>query len=262
MAESEYLNRYGPIGLVTGASSGIGLAFAKELAKRGFDLVLTARRVERMQELAAKLADEHGTRCRIIGADLSDSGAPAKILAETSGENVGIVISNAGFNMKGAHDSKRPSHIAKLLTVNCHAPLILANGFIPRLKARAGGGIVFNASFEGFIGNPYSAAYAASKALMVSFGEGLWAELLGTGIDVLTLCPGATESEATLRDARTSSTKLQPAQEVAQRTLDAIADGPIFLPSEDLQKQLAHLLGQPRRESLSKMARQMKAIFS
>jgi short-subunit dehydrogenase len=266
MTAEEYRNRYGPTALVTGASSGIGLAFAEELAERGFDLVLTARRVERMEALAARLAEAHGTHCRIVGADLSDPAAPARLLAATEGVDIGLVVSNAGFNMKGAHDRKKPSHIAKLLTVNCHAPLLLANGFIPRLKARGaagrGAGIIFNASFEGFIGNPYSAAYAASKALVVSLGEGLWAELLGTGVDVLTLCPGATESEATLRDGYTSTLKLQPAREVAQRTLDAIAEGPTFLPSAELREQLATILNRPRREALTEMAANMRTFFA
>jgi short-subunit dehydrogenase len=262
MTNEQFREKYGPVALVTGASSGIGWAFAEELAERGLDLVLTARRVDRMETLAAHLARAHGTTCRIVGADLSHYDAPASLLAATQDFDIGLLVSNAGFNMKGSHDSKRPSHIAKLLTVNCHAPLLLANGFIPRLKARGHGGILLNASFEGFMGNPYSAAYAASKALVVSLGEGLWAELLGSGIDVLTLCPGATESEATLRDSHTSSLKLQPAREVAQRALDALPSGPTFLPSEELRNQLAEMMAQPRREALAAMARNMKGIFA
>jgi uncharacterized protein len=246
---------------VTGASSGIGWAFAEELAERGFDLVLTARRVDRLEALAAKLADAYGNRCQIVVADLSDPAAPGQLLAATEGVDVGLVVSNAGFNMKGPHDAKKPSHIAKMLTVNCHAPLLLANGFIPRLKARGKGGMIFNASFEGFIGNPYSAGYSASKALVVSLGEALWGELLGTGVDVLTLCPGATESEATRRDPPPGMA-LQPARDVVQRTLDAIADGPTFLPSKKLRIELAALQARPRRELLAETARTMKANFT
>src|ERR1700747_2038 len=98
MTANEYRNRYGPIALVTGASSGIGWAFAEELAERGFDLVLTARRVERMGALAAKLAEAHGTRCHVVGADLSDPAAPGQLLTATEGIDIGLVVSNAGFN--------------------------------------------------------------------------------------------------------------------------------------------------------------------
>jgi len=258
MTPDDFLRRFGPVALVTGSSSGIGWAFAEELAERGFDLVLSARRVERLEQLAAKLAKAHGTKCQIVPADLSDPAAPAAIVAATEGVDIGLLVSNAGFNIKGAFETKEPSAMTKMLTVNCHAPMHLAHGFIPRLKARGHGGIIFTGSVEGFIGCPYSTAYSASKALVKALGEGLWGELNPEGIDVLTLCPGATESEATANMDPAWLPNLQPARDVARLALDNIAEGPSYVPSDHYRAQFDQLTSLPRREVLAGMAETLK----
>ncbi len=258
MKPEEFRETYGPIALVTGASSGIGLAFAEELAARGFDLVLAARRTDRLEALAQRLLSSCGVKTRVIGADLSDPDAPARLLEETEGSDIGLVVSNAGFNIKGAFESKDASAMARMLTVNCHAPMQLAHGFIPRLKARGRGGLLFTASVEGLIGCPYSTAYSASKALVVSLGEGLWGELQGTGVDVLTLCPGATESEATAN--MPSAANLQAAAEVARLTLDNLREGPTFVPHQHYRDMFEGLRTMPRREALTRMAQSMKDL--
>ncbi len=261
MTGQDFIDRYGSVALVTGASSGIGWAFAEELAARGFNLAVAARRTERLDELAEKLAAAYGTKTTVIAADLSDPAAPAALLDATAELDIGLLVSNAGFNLKGRFEDKDPAAMAKMLTVNCHAPMQLAHGVIPRLKARGKGGIVFTSSVEGLIGCPYSTAYAASKALVISLGEGLWGELQGEGIDVLTLCPGATESEATAKYAEEYGMvdKLQPAAEVATLTLDNIANGPTFLPHAHYGAQFEQLLAMPRRDALTAMAGALKA---
>ena len=261
MTADEFRDRYGPVALVTGASSGIGYAFAEELAERGFDLVLVARRADRLEELARKLEVAHGTHSQLVVADLSEPDAPARIVEATDEVDIGLVVSNAGFNIKGAFEAKNASAMAKMLMVNCNAPMQLAHGFIPRLKARGKGGIVLTASVEGLIGCPYSTAYSASKALVVSLGEGLWGELQPEGIDVLTLCPGATESEATASHSKEFSAlqDLQPAREVAKLTLENIANGPTYVPHERYKAMFEGLVALPRREALASMATNMKA---
>lgn len=256
MKPAEFPERYGPVALVTGASSGIGLAIAEELAARGFDLVLTARRTDRLEAIAQRLLSKQGVRTTVIGADLAEPAAPARLLAETEGCDIGLVVSNAGINLKGLFETDDASAMARMLTVNCHAPMQLAHGFLPRLKARGRGGIVFTASVEGLIGCPYSTAYAASKAFVVALGEGLWGECLDTGVDVLTLCPGATESEATagIEGLR----NLQTAAEVARLTLDNLQNGPTFIPNEHYRQMFYNLRQMPRREALAGMARSMK----
>lgn len=260
MPPEAFCQTYGSVALVTGASSGIGWAFAEELAKLGLDLVLSARRTDRLQTLSLQLSKAHGTKSTIVEADLSEPSAPEKILKATANIDVGLLVSNAGFNMKGAFESKSASSLAKLLMVNCHAPMQLAHGFIPRLKARQGGGMIFTSSVEGLVGSPYSAAYSASKALVNSLSEGLWGELSGLGIDVLALCPGATESEATtLRGIEGMAMQgLQPAADVARLALENIRNGPIYTPNERYKEMYDEILSKPRRQALRDMAENLK----
>jgi short-subunit dehydrogenase len=267
MASEPFLERYGPVALVTGASSGIGRAFAEELAERGFDLVLAARRTTRLEELAATLEAAHGTKSRLCTSDLSEPDAPARLVAATEVIDIGLVVSNAGFNIRGAFETTDADEMARMLTVNCHAPLQLAHGFIPRLKARgadgSGGGLIFTSSVEGFIGCPFSTAYSATKALVIGLGEGLYGELAGSGVDVLTLCPGATESEATARYAKKYAAvqNMQPAREVARLALDNIANGPVYVPNAHYKAQFEQLAAMPRAAAVVAMATALKATL-
>ncbi len=256
-----FRDRYGPVALVTGASSGIGWAFAEELAERGFDLILTARRTERLEELAAKLEAAHGTNSQLVESDLSQPEAPTRLLAATEGRDIGLVISNAGFNIRGWFEETDAAEMTRMLTVNCHAPMQLAHGFLPRLKARGKGGLIFTSSVEGFIGCPFSTASSATNALVIGLGEGLYGELAGSGIDVLTLCPGATESEATAKYAEKYAAvpNMQPAREVARLTLDNIANGPVYVPNAHYKAQFEQLTAMPRAQAVTAMAAGMKA---
>lgn len=260
---SAFHDRYGPVALITGASSGIGWAFAEELAERGFDLVLTARRTDRLEELAARLAAAHGTKAQLVESDLARPEAPAALLAATAGVDIGLVVSNAGFNIRGLFETTDAGEMAEMLTVNCHAPMQLAHGFLPRLKARGKGGLIFTSSVEGFIGCPFSTAYSATKALVIGLGEGLYGELAGSGIDVLTLCPGATESEATAKYAEKYAAvpNMQPAREVAQLALENIANGPVYVPNAHYKAQFEQLTAMPRAQAVVAMAAALKATL-
>jgi short-subunit dehydrogenase len=260
MNTDDFKNRYGPVALVTGASSGIGKAFAERLAAMGLDLVLVARRREQLEELAAQLTQKHGVRAKVLPLDLANPIATRQMLDATASLDIGLVISNAGFGMKGEHAANDPTAMTDMLMVNCHVPMQLAHGFIPRLRGRGRGGIIFTSSIEGLMGCPYSTAYSASKALVNALGEGLWAELQPEGIDVLTLCPGATESEAAAKQG-IDIAKLQnimPAADVARLTLDNLANGPTFFSSAFYKERFDTLLSLPRRDALKAMARGMK----
>lgn len=255
---------YGPTALVTGASSGIGQAFAEELAALGFDLVVTARRLDRLHDLADRLAEAHGVTVTPLELDLARPEAPAQLLAATAGLDIGLVVSNAGFGFKGPHETTPPEGMTEMLMVNCNAPMLLAHGFIPRLRSRvaAGKGAAFlmTASVEGLIGCPYSAAYSASKAMVVTLGEALWGELTPEGIDVLTLCPGATESEAAAKQGIDPATmqNVIPAAQVVRATLAELKNGPTFIGHDHYRASFAHLTAMPRREALAMMAQGMK----
>jgi short-subunit dehydrogenase len=260
MTADEFRHRYGPVALVTGASSGIGKAFAEALAARGLDVVLVARRRDRLEALAAELQAAHRMTAKVVELDLADRSAPQRMLEATRDLDVGLVVSNAGFGLKGEHAANDPQAMADMLTVNCHVPMQLAHGFIPRLRARGRGGIVFTSSIEALMGCPYSGAYSATKALVNALGEALWAELQPEGIDVLTLCPGATESEAAAKQGvdLAALQNVMPAGEVARLTLENLRNGPTFFSSEPYRANFEALLSLPRRDALMAMARGMK----
>jgi short-subunit dehydrogenase len=257
---TSFKDRYGPVALVTGASSGIGQAFAEALAARGLDLVLVARRLDRLEALAGRLAKDCGVNARALQVDLAAPTAAQQILDATASADVGLVVSNAGFGLKGEFAADDPRVLAEMLMVNCNVPMQLAHGFIPRLRRRGKGGIIFTSSIEGLMGCPYSAGYSASKALVIALGEALWAELEPEGIDVLTLCPGATESEAAAKQGIDISTlnNVMPAGEVAEATLENLRNGPTFFSSEHYRASMQQLASMPRREALQMMARAMK----
>lgn len=260
MNNNEFKDRYGPAALVTGASSGIGRSFAQLLAAAGLDLVLVARRVERLETLAAELRQQHRVKVTVCQLDLAQPSAVQELLAMTADQDIGLLVSNAGFGYKGEHAAADPTLLANMLMVNCHVPMLLTHGFIPRLRERGKGGIILTSSVEGLIGCPYSSAYSASKGFVKNLGEGLWAELKPDGVDVLTLCPGATDTEALASqgiDPKTLQHLMSP-DEVAQLTLDNIQQGPIFISSEHYQKSFEMLLSLPKQQALTAMAAGMK----
>lgn len=260
MTDSAFINRYGPVAVVTGASSGIGRSFARQLAARGLNLVLVARRIDRLEALAEELRHAHGSTVRVSAIDLSEPSAAEQVLDATADLDVGLVISNAGFGFKGEHAANDPKSMTDMLMVNCNVPMLLAHGFIPRLRQRGRGGLLFTSSVEGLIGCPYSTAYSASKALVNSLGEGLWAELSPDDIDVLTICPGATDTEAAALQGIDPSTlqNVMSPDEVARLALDNLGNGPTLITSEHYRASFETLLALPRRDALMAMARGMK----
>lgn len=256
----DFRDCYGPTALVTGASSGIGRAFAEELAGRGFNLVLIARRIDRLEVLAERLEGKNGISVMPLEIDLATPTAAARILEATASLDIGLVISNAGFGSKGPFEADNPTVMGEMLTVNCHATMMLAHGFVPRLKARGKGGIVLTSSVEGLIGCPYSAVYSATKAFVTALGEALWGELTPEGIDVLTLCPGATESEAAAKQGidPAAMTNQQTAEEVAKLTLENLRNGPTYIPHPYYKAMFDQVLAMPRPQALMAMAKGMK----
>lgn len=196
-----------PIALVTGASSGIGANLARELAKDGHDLILSARRVEPMQVLAKELKSV-GANSTIITADLSESGAAAVLVRdiETQGLAVDVLINAAGLGANGRFDASDPVRITEMLQVNVVALTELTRMLLPPMVARRKGQVLLMASTAGFQPGPQMAVYCASKAYVLSFGEAIAYELKDSGVTVTTLCPGATDTEfARVADAGSSA---------------------------------------------------------
>jgi len=211
--------------LVTGASSGIGRELARELARRGAKLILTARRQERLEALAAEL-NANGTETRTIAADLNDPEAPQRIhdATEGSGIEVDVLVNNAGLGQFGAFISSEVRQELSQVRVNCEAVVHLSRLFVPHMVKRRRGWVLVTASTAGYQPIPYCNTYAATKAFDRFFALGMAAEVEPFGVEVTALCPGTTETEF-FDAAHANAPKGQAAPEVARRALDALARG-------------------------------------
>ncbi|QTE28371.1 SDR family NAD(P)-dependent oxidoreductase [Pengzhenrongella sicca] len=183
--------------LITGASSGIGAAFARALAARGSNLVLVARRLERLQELASELEQGHGIAATAIAQDLGSPTAGADLHTAVAGAGLCVtsLINNAGFGTFGPFIDEDPARLAQEIAVDVATPVQLSSAFLPDM-IKAGHGYLINvASMAAYTPTPRMAVYGAAKAFVLSFTESLWAELQGTGVTVFALSPGATRTE-------------------------------------------------------------------
>lgn len=188
-------DRYGEWALVTGASAGIGAAFARAFAREGVAPVLVARRGERLEELAAEIEKDESVSARVVVADLAQEGAAERIAAATEDLEIGILVNNAGFGFAGRFDGQDTARLKELVQVNCMAPVELTSRYLPAMRQRGRGAVIFTGSVAGNQPLPLHALYSASKAFDNLLGEALWGELRGTGVDVLSLLPGATDTE-------------------------------------------------------------------
>lgn len=183
--------------LVTGASAGLGAGFAHALAAKKQDLILTARRADRLDALAEELRKLHGIRVDVFPADLADADAPRKLLdaIAAAGLEVDTLINNAGFGARGAVAELPAEKLLGQIDVNCRALVVLAHGVLPGMSARMRGGILNVASTAAFVPGPYMAVYYATKAFVLSFSQALHEEVREQGIRVSALCPGPTHTE-------------------------------------------------------------------
>lgn len=218
---------HGKWALVTGASAGIGVALARELAARGAKLILTARRRDRLDALAAELS-ARGAEVRTVAADLNDPAGPQQIYDATEGAGIAvdILIENAGLGQFGAFTASPVEQELSQVHVNCEAVVRLARLFVPRMVQRRSGWVLITASTASFQPVPYLSTYAATKAFDRFFALGLAAEVARFGVKVTALCPGTTESEF-FEVARAGAFKkrVQSAEEVARIGVDALERG-------------------------------------
>lgn len=192
----------GKTALITGASAGIGRAFAQELAKRGMNVILVARSSDLLHSLASDLHRSHGIRAEVVVADLSLDGA-AVMVYKTVRERqlmVDLLINNAGFINYAPFESIAPDRDRAQVIVNITAVVDLTHSFIPDMLAHGSGAVLNVASNGAFYPMPYMAVYAATKAFVLSFSEALWAEYRTRGLRVLALCPGPTKTNALLKE--------------------------------------------------------------
>jgi short-subunit dehydrogenase len=224
----------GQTALVTGASTGMGAAFARGLAARGADLILVARSEGKLKALADELNTRHGVRVDVLPADLSAPRAGIDLAAEVNrlGRTVDVLINNAGFATHGDVADADPARLHEQVQLNVAAVVDLTTAFLPGMIGRKRGSIVNVASTAAFQPVPHMAVYAASKAFVLSFTEAAWSEAKPAGVRVLALCPGATDTPffngiegAQVGRRRTPETVVQTAFRALDRGRPSVVDG-------------------------------------
>jgi len=190
-----FINKYGEWALITGASSGIGEEFAKQLAKLGMKLILIARRKNRLLDLSNLLREKYNTESIIIPIDLSTDNYIDELKNYTEKKEIGILINNAGFGSTGEFINCDTAKEIDMIKVNCLAPAVLTHYFLPQMIQRRRGAIIFLGSTVAFQPTPMMTTYSATKAFNLYLGEALWWELKKYNIDVLALNPGGTNTE-------------------------------------------------------------------
>jgi len=219
--------------LVTGASAGIGKALAEELAARGSHLILTARRRDRLEDLAKRLRLKFQIQAEIFEADLSKPSAPEEIFcfAQEKGIAVDLLVNNAGFGQFGELTTVDTQRLLDMVQVNCTAVLHLTRLFLPPMIARRRGDVLIVASTASFQAVPYISTYAATKVFDLYLAEGLAEEMKPHGIRVCALCPGTTASEFHEVAGHPSHSKgrQETAEKVAKTGLRALAAGKSYV---------------------------------
>jgi len=221
--------------LVTGASAGIGVALARELAAGGANLVLTARRKERLEDLAQELSAAHKIRTEVFAADLAQQDAPQQIFTFTLAKQIEIelVVNNAGFGGYGEFATAETQRLLDMVQVNCSAVVHLTRLYLPQMLKRRRGDVLILASTASFQAVPFISTYAATKAFDLLFAEGLAEEVRRYGIRVCALCPGSTESEfhevAGQAGLVAAMKNRETAERVARVGLQALAAGKSYV---------------------------------
>lgn len=212
---------YGPWALVTGASDGIGAAFAHALAAKGLNLVLVARREERLAALATQLQIAFAIQVRVLPLDLARPASAQALFSGTADLDIGLLVAAAGFGASGPLLQSEAGIEAGMVEVNCAAVLQQCLHYGRRLADRRRGGLVLLSSVLAFQGTPYAASYAASKAYIQALAEGLGQEIQGAGVDVLAVAPGPVASGFAAR-ARMRLGQTMTPQTIAQVSLAAL----------------------------------------
>lgn len=187
--------RYGDWALVTGASAGIGEAFARALAREGIHVVLSARRQERLEALGEELERLHGVQTRSVPVDLASADGPDRLAEAVADLTIGLLINNAGFGYAGRFDKQETERLREMVALNCLAPIVLTSRILPGMRARRRGAVIFTGSVSGRQPLPLHAVYSATKGFEMLLGEALFVEMRSEGVDVLVLEPGSTSTE-------------------------------------------------------------------
>jgi short-subunit dehydrogenase len=224
------LRRYGPWTVVAGASEGIGAAFAIALAAGGLNVVLVARRSEPLEALASRLRADHGVDVRTVTADLGTVDGVDALVDAAGGVDVGLLVVNAAFAPVGRFLDRDEADLVRAVELNALTLVRLGRRFLPAMVERGRGGLIVMSSLAGQQGSPGIATYAATKAFGAVLAEGLWAELRGTGVDVVTCVAGAVLTPGLAQAKQRRAPGTVGPNVVAAAALDALGHGPRTVP--------------------------------
>ncbi|HET8593243.1 MAG TPA: SDR family oxidoreductase [Solirubrobacterales bacterium] len=202
--------------LITGASSGIGEEFARQLGARGYELILVARREDRLEELASQVA----TTAHVVASDLASEAARLPDEVAKLGVDVDLLVNNAGFGTRGRFLDMDGAREAEMVRLNCEAVVTLTHAFVPAMVERGRGGMITVASTAGMQPLPYEATYSASKAFAISFTEAVREELRGTGVKLLVVNPGPVKTEWQATAGYDENTRVMPGMITAERCVE------------------------------------------
>jgi uncharacterized protein len=261
-----FQSRYGEWAVVAGASEGLGATYARELAARGLNLVLVARRLELLQALALELCQTYNIQARTLEIDLADDSAADRLLAETAGLQVGLLVYNAAFSAVGPFLSRPLDDHLREINTNTLSPLKLVHLFGGRMLERGRGGVLLMSSLSAFQGSAYISTYAATKAFNIVLAESLWEEWRGKGVDVLVCVSGAIRTPNYLasepeKTGGLGDMTLTPDQ-VVREALDALGKSPFVIPGRMNRVAsfvMRHLL--PRRLAIRFMGRTLRNMY-
>ncbi|MBC1239219.1 SDR family oxidoreductase [Nostoc sp. 2RC] len=253
--------------LITGASSGIGKAFAEELAARETNLVLVARSEDKLNQLAKKFKEKYQVKVDVIAKDLTEPNAAAAVFdaIQTKGLTIDLLINNAGFGSYGDFAESDRERQVKIVQLNILALVDLTHKFLPIMRQRRSGSIINVSSITGFQPIPYLSVYAASKAFILSFSQALWAENRQYGVRILVTCPGPIETnfftEANFPPALAGSTEtVYSSEEVVRESLKALEEWQPTVIIGDVATQIRSILAGlvPRKILLNILAKRFK----
>jgi short-subunit dehydrogenase len=260
MDRSAFLHRYGPWAVVTGASDGIGRAFALELAEKKLSLVLVARREDRLHTIAGELAAAGAPETRVLPLDLADASSLPVLDQASQSLDIGLLIAAAGFGTSGAFLQSPLASELDMIDVNCRAVAALSHTFGQRFATRGRGGLVLMSSLLAFQGVAGAANYAATKAFVQTLAEGLKIECRPRGVDVLAVAPGPVRTGFEARAGMRMSFGEHP-RTIARGTLAALGRASTVRPgwiSKGLETSLAAL---PRRGRAAIMSQVMSGMI-
>src|SRR5271154_6427098 len=223
----KYREKYGEWALVTGASAGIGLEFARALAREGMSIVLAARREDRLNLIAAELKEKHRVNTRVVAVDLAAADGADRLADAVADLEIAVLVNNAGFGYAGRFDKLATDRLRSMVVVNCVVPVVLTSRILPGMVKRGRGAVIIVGSVAGRQPLPLHAVCSATKGFDQLFGEGLGGELRGTGIDVLVWEPGPTKTEfQSVGGGGVGGDHGEPAENVVLVAFDALGKQP------------------------------------